>query len=160
MSIFLKIASNVKVKSFEEQELLDGSGSFPVVIVEGPVVARGSDGSTRITKKDSVRIPFFGFDIDEAKEVFPAPGERIPGVRIEQYLLETPREWENPETGEIITVQYGYTIVPTDGSLPQAPSRRTGYPESVGQRSKDQPPIESQVFSGSSRSNNDLQPQL
>ena len=160
MSIFSKLANMVKVKSFEEQQLLDGSGSFPVVIIEGPVVARGSDGSIRITKRENIRVPMFGYEMDEIKKVFPAPGERIPGVRVEQYLLETPREWENPETGEIITVQYGYTIVPTDGSLPQAPSRRTGYPEPVGQRSKEQPPMESQVFAGSSRSKNDLQPQF
>lgn len=160
MSIFSQLASRITVKEFIEQELNDGTGSFPVVVVQGPVISLGRDGSTRITKRDNVRIPMFGYEMDEVKEVFPEIGKKITGVKIEQFVLPEAREWENPETGEIITVQYGYRIVPTDGSLPQAPSRRTDYPESVGQRPKEQPPIESQVFSGSSRSNNDLQPQI
>ena len=125
MSIFSKLASQVTVKEFINQERNDGSGSFPVVVIAGPVVGLSSDGSVKVTKKDNVRVPFFGFEMSEIKETFPPVGERIAGVKIEQYVLPEPREWENPETGEIMAVLYGYRMVPNDGSLSQAPQPDT-----------------------------------
>lgn len=121
MSIFAKLASQVTVKEFINQELNDGTGSFPVVVVQGPVIGRANDGSVRITKRDNVRVPLFGYTMEEVQDLFPAVGDKIAGVKIQQELLQEPRQWDNPETGERITVLYRYEMVPADGSLSQAP---------------------------------------
>jgi len=111
MSALRKLSRQVKVKQYLEQERHDGSGSFPVVVFEGFVTKVSANGGTQSEFKDNVRFSLFGSSLDVAKETFGEVGTIHKDMWIRQFRREKPREWTNPDTGEVFTITHDYTIV-------------------------------------------------
>jgi hypothetical protein len=152
MSILKSLTKQVRVKEYLEQELIDGSGSFPVVVFEGAVVGLDTQGAVRMTYKDNVRFSAFGFPMETLKQTFGEPGTIHKGLWIEQYRRTEPREWVTPD-GEIIMITHDYRI--TDGSF--AEDQPKAHPEAESRTPVDH--LSGEVFSGNVRKN-DLQPQI
>lgn len=129
------------------KERTDGTGSFPVAIIQG-ISFNVSDSGNQSFSKRKVHMPLNGLELAEAKSLFPK-GSAIEGFKIQQYEVE-PYEFTDPETGESIIASKRYRLKPIDEPAePQKTPAVHRQPAST---------MEDAIFERKPRSN-DLEPQ-
>lgn len=133
MSALRKLSRQVIVKQYLERERHDGSGSFPVVVFEGFVTKVTANGGTHSEYKDNVSYSLFGSSLEVAKKTFGEVGTIHKDIWIRQYRREEPREWTNPETGQVVTITHDFTIVDEEAdreirALEEAMSQKQSAP--------------------------------
>lgn len=99
------------VSAVEMRNRNDGSGKFPVVIIQGISFQMSESGNQSFSKR-KVSLPLNGMELDEAKQLFPV-GSTIDGYRIAPYEVE-PYEFSDPDTGEVVVATRRYRLIPLD----------------------------------------------
>lgn len=142
--------TNLKVDRIESRTSSKDGSEFPVAIIAGIAYAVSESGNSRFDKRE-VSIPLSNIDPEEANtpHIKAILNDMIADMEIYRKDVD-PYEYEVPGTGEVVMLTHSWDI------------RRAGE---QGAPAHDAAPgkssMESHVFAGSSRSNNNhLEPAL